>query len=385
MCLHICQSPEKVLWSFGNVLNDGTYPVSSLIMDSAGNLYGTTLSGGANGNAGTVFELSPQSDGTWSEAILYNFCAQPGCSDGASPLAGLVMDAAGNLYGTTERGGTQTECGPGCGTVFELSPQVGGVWTESVLYDFCSLANCSDGAAPNSQLIFDDSGNLYGTSGGGTGGVIFELSPGFAGWTEAVLYSFCSKKKGLVCIDGQSPMGGVAFDRTGNLYGTTQHGGQYQLGVVFEISPRIGNWAEKVLFSFYVNGSSVSPVAFDSAGNLYSTTLGNAFQLNATKRTVVSRIFTSSIGSSRAGVLIDPSRTTLFGVGATGGANGGGTVWRVNSARQLEPIYDFCSLTTCADGGEPSATLIKDAAGNLYGTGEGGGAYGTGVVFEITP
>jgi uncharacterized repeat protein (TIGR03803 family) len=179
----------KVLWSFSGLPGDGADPVSGLVSDHAGNLYGTTQYGGAN-DGGTVFELSPNADGSWAETILYNFCGDKNeghCNDGQYPTTGLILDRAGNLYGTTNNGGS-TDClhnSYGCGTVFELSPSAG-VWTETVLYSFCADTNCDDGYYPDSQLIFDGSGNLYSTtSSGGTGnggyGTVFELSPSASG------------------------------------------------------------------------------------------------------------------------------------------------------------------------------------------------------------
>jgi len=387
--LSYSQSQERVLWSFGGAPNDGSHPVSSLITDMTGNLYGTTNYGGAN-NAGTVFELTPQSDGTWNESLLYSFCSQAKCADGEFPLGGLVMDGTGNLFGTAQYGGTQSGCQGsfnGCGVAFELSPQIDGTWVETVLYDFCSVFSnnvCEDGSGPNSQLVFDEAGNLYGTSLGAIRGTVFELSPGSNGWTESVLYKFCPNG-GNSCSDGSSPMGGVAFDKLGNLYGTTQHGGRYRIGAVFELSPNSDGWRENVLIDFYYYGNSVAPISFDAAGNLYSTTLGNVFQLNAKSHAQRSRLFTSSTGSSNAGVLIDASRNALFGAGYGGGTNEGGTVWEVSPTRDLVPIYNFCSLPNCTDGAGPDASLIEDASGNLYGTTKVGGVSDNGVVFELTP
>ncbi|MGB7586722.1 MAG: choice-of-anchor tandem repeat GloVer-containing protein, partial [Terriglobales bacterium] len=190
------QAQLSTIYSFSGS-PDGASPVDKLVFDKAGNLYGTTESGGANG-WGSVFELSPNGDGTWTESTIYSFCQQANCSDGSNPLDALILDAVGNLYGTTSTGGG-SKCPPGgdgCGTVFELSPPLlpGGAWTESVLYDFCQIPgdeNCMDGAKPSGKLIFDATGNLYGTASSGAGGVLFELLPGLDGWTESVLYTFC--------------------------------------------------------------------------------------------------------------------------------------------------------------------------------------------------
>ena len=159
---------EKALYRFTGG-NDGANPRGGLVFDSSGNLYGTTTYGGgtnqnrlcANYGCGVVFELSPNSGGGWSETILYSFCSATGCTDGAQPEAGLIFDAAGNLYGTAGGGANAG------GVVFELSPNSGGGWTESVLYNFCSLTNCADGQLPSGAVTFDLAGNLYGTTGGG--------------------------------------------------------------------------------------------------------------------------------------------------------------------------------------------------------------------------
>jgi uncharacterized repeat protein (TIGR03803 family) len=247
---------ETVLHSFTG--SDGRNPQAGLIADSAGNFYGTTVNGGASDN-GVVFKLSPGG----IETVLYSFCSKPNCSDGANPQAGLLLDSAGNLYGTTEGGGNSSEAG----VVFKLSPS----GTETVLHSFCSLSNCSDGAFPQAGLIVDRAGNLYGTTvngglplaGTAGAGVVFKLSPR---GTETVLYSFCMKPN---CSDGASPQSGLIVDRTGNFYGTTYNGGASNSGVVFKLSP---SRTETVLYSFTGGSDGNNPQAgltADSAGNLY--------------------------------------------------------------------------------------------------------------------
>ena len=217
---------EKVLHNFNNNGTDGVSPQAGLIVDGAGNLYGTT-SGGGTYNIGTVFELSPTADGGWMEKVLHNFNYNG--TDGYFPSASLIFDKAGNLYSTTSYGGTY-----GYGTVFELSPKKGGDWTEKVLYSFDK--NGTDGYGPGGGLIFDKAGNLYGTTfGGGTYdlGTAFELSlTGNGGWTEWVLHSFNDNG-----TDGYSLMAGLIFDKAGNLYGTTDRGGAYNEGTVFKLTP----------------------------------------------------------------------------------------------------------------------------------------------------
>lgn len=247
---------EKVLYSF-NGGADGNGPAGGLVLDGAGNLYGTTDVGGNNGN-GTIFELSPGPGDTWTFHLLYAFCSQVGCSDGGRP-SGVILDSRDNLYGTTSLGGI-VPCSRvvGCGTAYKLSREVNGVRTFDVLHSFCSLATCADGAVPSSSLIFDNSGNLYGTTiGGGTSnigggsanaGTVFELShranrhhatgatvhvPG-GPWIFDSLYSFCALPQ---CLDGLNPLGSLLLDGAGNLYGTTEGGGTVGAqGVIFKIT-----------------------------------------------------------------------------------------------------------------------------------------------------
>jgi uncharacterized repeat protein (TIGR03803 family) len=218
---------EIVAHSFG-APGDGALPYSSLIFDADGNAYGTTDQGGAN-NAGTVFKLTPNRLGFgWTEAVLYSFqgkiCGQS--ADGAGPVAGVTFDATGNLYGTTECGGTGAR-----GTVFKLTHNSDDTWTENAIYAF---QGGSDGANPIAPVIFDSAGNLYGTTAYGgqlTDGTIFKLTPSNGSWTETTLYTFSYG-------DGSSP-GPVIFDNAGNLYGTTSSGGPYgpDGGVAYEFTP----------------------------------------------------------------------------------------------------------------------------------------------------
>ena len=251
----------------------GASPQGGLVWDAAGNLYGTTQTGGTGTGChkaacGTVFELSAAGS-TWTKATLYNF--QGGTTDGEDPVAGLIFDKAGNLYGTTEGGGVDggNNCGIGCGAVFELSPSNGG-WKESILHFFTEKGG--DGAIPQAGLVLDGAGNLYGTTptGGlqnetcGIGcGTVYELSSvSGGGWKETVIYEFTQ-------LNG--PADRVAFDREGNLYGTTS-------SLVFELSPAGGGeWNETTLYTFgpFGSGDGYDPEAslvLDQAGNLYGTT-----------------------------------------------------------------------------------------------------------------
>jgi len=226
---------EKVLHSFGNG-NDGQNPISAVILDAAGNLYGTTNGGAGTTLYGTVFELSPTAGGLWQEKIVHAF--KNNGKDGMGPVGSLILDAAGNLYGTTEIGGSCENCFVAAGTVFELLPKAGGSWTEEILHNF--NPNGVDGQEPNAGLIFDSAGNLYGTTSGGgahgnsgSGGIVFQLKPAAGGgFTERILHSFGAGTDGN--IPGWS---NLIFDASGNLYGTTKTGGTNDAGTVYKITP----------------------------------------------------------------------------------------------------------------------------------------------------
>jgi uncharacterized repeat protein (TIGR03803 family) len=219
----------KALYSFCSQIGcaEGSVPLGGLILDSAGNIFGVANLGGTQGE-GAVFELSPT--GTkYTYGVIYSFCSLQTCTDGIRPGAGLALDPLGNLYGTTTRSGTHDE-----GTLFELFPSVG-KFGFSVLYQFCGDANCADGADPEAALTLDDSGNLYGTTaqgGSAQAGAVFELSPAQSGWSQDVLYSFCSEAG---CKDGLVPKSRVFLDASGNIFGTTVAGGSSNSGVAFEL------------------------------------------------------------------------------------------------------------------------------------------------------
>ena len=254
---------------------DGGHPQAKLLLDSAGNLYGTASSGGTGKlSSGVVFELSQTSPGNWTETVLHNFT---GGSDGGQPESGLIFDASGNLYGATLAGGDLSKCpGNGCGVVFELSPN-SGVWTETVLHTFQGL----DGNLPFGNLIFDAAGNLYGAAneGGnasGCCGVIYELSPSASGWTETVLHTFNPGNHFNGGYKGAFPFD-LAMDAKGDLYSATFAGGRAgaYAGVVFKLSHTSTGWAETVLHAFYGGldgGGPESGVTFDKEGNLYGVT-----------------------------------------------------------------------------------------------------------------
>ena len=264
-------SQYKVIYTFQGG-NDGEQPYGPMISDAAGNLYGTTEFGGSQ-KLGTVFKLAPGSGGTWTETVLYNFSEG---TDGGQPQAGLVMDASGNLYGTTTAGGDPTclSIHGFCGVVFKLTANSDGTWSESALVNFTG----SNGLDPEAGLTFDNVGNLYGTAirGGQYGyGIVFQLSPNSDGtWTENILYSFNQNEA--------APNSQLVFDSAGNLYGTTNAGGVkacdgFGCGTVFKLTQSGGTWSTQILLA--LNGKSgANPlgVVFDLAGNLYGAAANGA-------------------------------------------------------------------------------------------------------------
>jgi uncharacterized repeat protein (TIGR03803 family) len=326
---------ETVLHSFNSDGQDGIRPYSSLVMDPSGNLYGTTNIGGAY-NYGTVFRLHPNADGSWTETVLHSFNADG--TDGNEPYANLIFDKLGNLYGTTYYGGSQGE-----GTVFQLSPGANGTWLEQVILSF----NYADGAAPYGGLVLDSTGVFYGaTNSGGTyqHGVVFSLKRGSNGaWIESVLHTF-NPSTG----DGWAPYAGLVIDKAGHLYGTTLYGGNGS-GTVFELAHVNGNWVETLIHNFTQQDgiNPYSPLVIDASGNLYGTTWQSLI---------------NNVGG--AGIVFELSQTKP-------------NVW------QETVLHNFVNP---GDGGNPYSGVALDGAGHVYGTTYWGGVFpGTGVVFKVTP
>jgi uncharacterized repeat protein (TIGR03803 family) len=354
---------ETLIYSYGPS-PDGASPVASLVLDSKGNLYGTTLDGGAD-RFGTVFKITPGG----VETVLHSFPADS--LDGALPEAGLVMDSNGNLYGTTSSGGAH-----GVGTVFEVTS----TGTETVLYSF---TGGPDGGIPYGGLVLDSGGNLYGTtrSGGAYhGGTAFELTPSGA---ETVWHSFGHGS------DGKFPYAGLVRDSSGNLYGTTYNGGTAGLGTVFQIT---ASGTETVLHSF--TGTSGGDGAYpnatlirDAAGNLYGTTVGGspgasiAFEISASGKETVLYSFPAT--DHAYGGLIMDSTGNLYGTTKFGGTHKVGGVYEITVNGAVPTLYSF--VKSQRDGYNPMAGLVMDKSGALYGTTFRGGSHSNGAVFKLVP
>ncbi len=320
----------KLIYSFAGGVA-GEYTDTELVIDSAGNLYGTSVQGGMFAS-GTVFQVTPAGVHT----VLYSFS---GGADGGEPYKGVTLGPDGNLYGTTVAGGGGS-CDGGCGVVFKLTNS-SGAWTESVIHSF---TGGNDGSGPGSPVAFDARGNVYGTTptGGANGmGVIYELMPNATGgWGLHVVHAFTGGADG-----GQGSAGKLLIDAYGNLFGVCTVGGVNGFGTVYEVSPRQGQWQFTTLYAFKDQPDGALPygaVVADKSGNLYGTTY-------------------------------------------YAGVNDQGTVYKLtrsNGAWTETVLYSFKGGT---DGAAPISNLVSDAAGNFYGTtSAGGAACGCGVIFKMT-
>jgi uncharacterized repeat protein (TIGR03803 family) len=381
------RASEQVIYNFeGGV--DGEYTDTDLVRDAAGNLYGTSVQGGTHGG-GTVWQLHPNGDGTWTHSVLYSFT---GGADGGEPYKGVTLDAAGNLYGTAVTGGGGV-CEGGCGVAYELTNN-GGSWTQTVIHQF---QGADDGQGPGARLTLDDNGNIYGMAptGGENGmGTIYEMKPvkhgaykfkvlhaftgadgigGSAGalvlhdgalygaataggangegsiyqltqnkmgrWKFKLLYSFLGEP------DAGFPYGGLIFDAIGNIYGTTYYAGANDAGCVYELSPHKGAWKEKVLYSFTggVDGAgSIANLNFDSAGNLYGTT-------------------------------------------SEGGADGDGVIFKLTPSGKHWMASVAHSFSGPPDGAYAYNGMVDGDAGTYFGATVHGGSDDEGAIYQFTP
>ncbi len=324
------------LYRFGGYPNDGAEPgFGSLIEDPANNLYGTTAYGGSGGcsqsgspmGCGTVFVVTGN-----KETVLHNFAGYP--NDGQTPTAGLIRDSAGNLYGVTNYGGNGAGA-MGAGILFKIDKS--GAY--SVLYNFCTVGECTDGAEPHGGLVMDGSGNIYGTTALGgmvlQGGTVFKYD---TSGNYSVIYNFCAKSG---CPDGSSPFAGLTIDAKGNLYGTAYFGGTFDEGVVFELDT---TGKQTVLHSFGGKKDGIYPeggaMYMDAKGDLYGTTIA-------------------------------------------GGASGDGVVFEVDASHKEAVLHSFTGKKS--DGAVPLGGLVLGGKGQLYGTAGEGGSFGYGIMFGLVP
>lgn len=374
------QAPTfSVLYNFAGPPNDGAGSVAPLIMDAAGNLYGTTAFGGntncGSSGCGTVFKLDPSGNQT----VLFKFSG----TDGAFPAGGLVMDAAGNLYGTTVSGGGGGLCKNfGCGTVYKLDP----AGKHTVLHAF---VESTDGGNPTAGLVMDSANMLYGTAGfgGNVGpGVVFKMDT--AG-NETVLHSFTG-------TDGFEPSASLIMDSSGTLYGTTFAGGSGGAGVVFSID---SSQNFSVLHSFNSStegGNPTAPLVRDAAGNLYGaiskSATGALFEIDHSGNFSILHAFTGSDGAYQTGEgrpsagLVMDAAGNLYGTTIAGGvqppAAPVGTIFKF-SAGTLTTLHTFYCTAGCPEGANPNAGLLMDANGNFYGTTTAGGGSNSGTIFKL--
>jgi len=342
---------------------DGANPAAGLTMDQAGNYYGTATAGGAG--FGSVFKLVRRNS-AWVLTPLYSFA---GGNDGAGPYSRVTIGPDGRLYGTTQEGGGSGKCGgeyPGCGVVFSVTPppklpaEILGGWTDNVLYPFTLLGD--DGAFPEyADLVFDQAGSLYGTAsygGRGTYGLVYKLTRSGSGWNESVVHFFDGS-------DGWGPWSGVIFDNAGNLYGVTVAGGDYNYGAIYQLTPSGSGWVEKVLYSLQGGDDGSYPyggLIFDSSGNLYGTTAGGStdggtvFELarlpnGGWTHIVLYRFHQSQYVGGPIATLAMDVFGNLYGTTLYDGAHNFGSVFKLTPSEGGWNYTDLHDFTGGSDGG----------------------------------
>ena len=367
----------KVIYNFTNIGTDGATPYAGPTLDRAGNLFGTTNTGGRFGS-GSVYELSPSGD-SWTYRSMHSFFGQ---ADGAGPAFGSLAIWNGELFGTTEGGAF-------FGTAFKVGPcKNNNVCPESVVHGFGLK---TDGQEPIGGVVFDKAGNFYGTTllGGTSGnGTVFQIKPS---GIEHVLYSF------TVGIDAVNPAAAVTVDDHGNLYGTTSFGGVNGVGAVYKLTHTRSGWTESVLYSFQGLNDGQNPVGgliLDKAGNLYGGTFdgganggGTVYELSPSAggwNLTVLYSFTGGYGGLYNKLTFD-TKGNLYGILNGESANGLGSVFKLTRHDGGWTYTDLHDFAGGSDGGLPYCQLAVDAQGNIFGTAFVGGSNNQGIVFEITP
>jgi uncharacterized repeat protein (TIGR03803 family) len=363
-----------LLFSFDGA--NGAFPWSSVIQGADGNLYGTTT--GSGYSSGTVYKITPS--GTLT--TIYEFCSLANCADGSYPEALLVLGTDGNFYGTTSAGGSTAQCGSGCGTIFKLTPQ--GVLT--TLHDFCVVSGCPDGSDANTALVQGTNGNFYGVAlhgGANDYGTLFEVT---SGGTFTTLYSFCAETN---CTDGSFPNAPLVLGSNGTLYGTTGYGGANGYGEVFKVS---STGVPTVLHSFDGTDGEDNYSALVQANNgyLYGMTqfggtntcfvygCGTLYKMTASGTLTTLVDFDGTNGANPVGGLVQGSDGNFYGVTGDGGANEGGTIFKLTAASgTLSTLYTF-SCSGCS-AYYPTG-LFQATNGIFYGTAGGG----EGIVFSLS-
>lgn len=384
----------NVIYSFtGHASSE--FPIAGVTLDQHGDLIGTTSSGGEY-DGGTVFELKPTTGG-WIYQDLHDLGSG---EDGSFPWGGITIGRDGSLYGTTYTGGTL-----GHGIIFNLRPpaticrSVACPWDETVLYNFM---RADDGGDPQAGVVFDASGNFYGTvvnGGAGNSGVVYEMMPSGGGWSYHVLYPFTGGQ------DGASPDSLLLFDQAGNLYGSALSGGApgcqgFGCGTIFKLSPLGSGWVEQTLYAFTDGTDGANPesgVVMDSSGNIYSATGGTdaapggtVLELSPEGGDWTFNLIEdlSGAGPGPTNNLLRDSAGNLYGTTWGDGAYGHGNVFKLTPTANgwlYTSLHDF---TGGADGGNAEGALIMDSSGNIYGTTYQGGLQSCGfcgVVFAISP
>lgn len=392
---------------------DGGYPAAGVVLDAGGNLFGTTTF--QRSGSGTAFELSQQGGGAWQYQVIYNFCSRTGCADGIDPFSDLILDAKGGLYGTNSQGGRQAN-----GTAFELVGK-GATRKLKLLHTFCARQLCQDGTNPMSGFTYagaaagepyDGTSPLFGTatSGGygvGSGGIVYELLPRAEfPWNIKILHKFCTKRNPSSCRDGDNPDAALAVSGSGDLFGITYAGGKYDSGVVFKLSFDGSKWRETVLHDFCsaaqcADGAyPMARLVMDANGNLFGTTekgggsasAGVVYELspggNAWQYSVIHTFCQQSgcaDGANPYAGLSLAANGDLIGTTYHGGnAQNAGVAFRL-SGGNFDVLYTFCAKSGCTDGANPNTNLTEDGGGNYFGDTVLGGAHNYGTVFRLTP